>query len=89
METEEEYAAFVFNILCIVILRRLRTRYRLHVWLGNWLHRKQQHSAHYTLLQELDSEDASPANYLRINKENFDILLKKIKPYNTNMRDAI
>ena len=26
---------------------------------------------------EQDSEDASPANYLRINKETFDILLKK------------
>ena len=81
MESEEEYAAFVLSILCIMILRRrLHTRYR-HVWSGDWLLWRQQHSVYYTLLQELNCEDASEyANYLHINKETFDMLLKKIKP---------
>ena len=94
METEEDYVAFVLCILCIVILRRrLSTRYR-HVWSRDWLLRRQQHSAYHALLQELDREDPGEyANYLRINKETFDMLLAKIKPYiqieNTRMRDAI
>ena len=78
MESEENYVAFVLCILCIVILRRrLRTRYR-YVWSRDWLLRRQQHSAYYTLIQEMDREDASEyANYLLINKETFDMHLKK------------
>ena len=78
MESEEDNTAFVS---CIVILRRrLCTRYR-SVWSRDWLLRRQQHSAYYTLLQELDREAASEyAYYLRINKETFDMFLKNIKP---------
>ena len=80
METEENYVAFVLCILCIVILRRrLSTRYR-HVWSRDWLLRRQQHSAYHALLQELDREDPGKyVNYLRINKETFDISFSSIR----------
>ena len=53
MESEEEYAAFVLSKFCIVILKRLHTRYR-YVWSWDWLLRRQQLSTYYTILQELD-----------------------------------
>ena len=64
------------------------------MWPRDWLLRRQQLSAYHTLLQELDHENPGEyANYLRINKETFDMLLAKIKPYiqreNTRMRHAI
>lgn len=78
MSTELTYA--ILNVISEIIkLRQTKKKKQKRVWIKSWIQRRNALGASSTLMRELASEDPdSYCNFLRINEDMFNILLKKV-----------
>lgn len=94
---DEVQVAAVALILAVAIKKKKaksKQRRARRFWTKPWLLRREQHSLHTNLVQELRVEDQElHANYLRMSRENFDELLAyiddDIRKKDTIMRDSL
>lgn len=79
MSSTEVIYAIVNVINEIIKLRRSKKNKRKRIWVKSWIQRRNALGASSTLMRELAFEDpGSYYNFLRINEDVFDILLKKV-----------
>ena len=77
----EEYVALYVCILCTLILRRRLRRLRVRprrMWSRAWLQRRRTRSCYNTTAR---AEDIDEYKNMRMSKETFNMLLKKVRPY--------
>ena len=77
----QEYVALYVCILCTLILRRRLRRLRVRprrMWSRAWLQRRRTRSCYNTTAR---AEDIDEYKNMRMSKETFNMLLKKVRPY--------
>ena len=92
MEDDNVAISLCLIIIASAALRIRRDRRRPRRWVRAWIHMRRQFGAHHALMKELEDQQ-SFRNFIRIDKQDFDELLKKVTPFiqrqDTNMRESI
>ena len=91
---DDDYILSICALILATAYHLNSRRKRKRTWVRPWLGRRKVHGAYHALTQELAEEDPqSFLNFARMDKNDFDDLLKMVSPLikrrNTCMREAI
>ena len=90
MEDENVAMSLCLIIIASAALRIRRDRRRPRRWARAWIYRRRQFGVHHALMKELASENPHGfRNFIRMDKQYFDVLLTKVTPFIQKQDESI